>query len=133
MGKLTKRSELKKLTVMEKLITLGFMQYYTCDNETLKECVVLSETQVAGIDQIKTELNMFRKQRAIVFDDIVNENEEDVRFSIKIFKRDLEHLSKFLLLCKEGKNTIEKALFEPLKNYIETLKETIEVLTAYFD
>lgn len=133
MGKLTKRSELKKLTVMEKLITLGFMQYYTCDNETLKECVVLSETQVAGIDQIKTELNMFRKQRAIVFDDIVNENEEDVRFSIKIFKRDLKHLSKFLLLCKEGKNTIEKALFEPLKNYIETLKETIEVLTAYFD
>lgn len=133
MEKLTKRSELKKLTAMEKLITLGFMQYYTCNNTVLKECVMLNETQVAGIEQIKTELKLFQKQRAIVFEDIVNEKEENVRFSIRIFKRDLEHLSKFLTLCKEGKNTIEKVLFEPLKGYIETLKETLEVLNAYLE
>ena len=126
------RSSLKKLVAMGKLITAGFMNYYACDNPILEDCI-LHETQVDGIDQIKTEMKLFRKQRAIAFDDLVREREENVRSALNVFERDIEHLTKFLKLCREGKNEIERVLFEPLNEYIETLKETIRVLKAYFE
>lgn len=126
------KSNLKKLVAMGKLITAGFMNYYVCDNPILKECA-LNETQVDGIDQIKTEMRLFRNQRSVAFDDLVNEREENVRSALNVFEQDIKHLTKFLKLCREGSNEIERALFEPLNEYIETLKETIEVLKAYFE
>lgn len=126
------KSNLKKLVAMGKLITVGFMNYYVCDNSILKECT-LNETRVDGIDQIKTEMKLFRKQRTVTFDDLIHEREENVRSALNVFEQDIKHLTKFLELCKEGKNEIERILFEPLNEYIETLKETIEVLKAYFE
>lgn len=126
------KSNLKKLVAMGKLITVGFMNYYVCDNSILKECT-LNETQVDGIDQIKTEMKLFRKQRTVTFEDLIHEREENVRSALNVFEQDIKHLTKFLELCKEGKNEIERILFEPLNEYIETLKETIEVLKAYFE
>ncbi len=124
------KSSLKKLVAMGKLITAGFMNYYACDNEALKECV-LNEKQVDGIDQIKTEMKMFRKQREVAFNDLVNENEKEVRSSLNIFEQDIKHLTKFLQLCRKGKNEIEKALFEPLSEYVDVLKETVERFAEY--
>lgn len=126
------KSNLKKLVAMEKLITIGFMHYCVCDNPILEECV-LKEIQVDGIDQIKTEVKLFQKQRTVAFDDLVHEKRENVRSALNVFEQDIKHLTKFLKLCKEGKNEIERALFEPLNEYIEMLKETIEVLKAYFE
>lgn len=126
------KSNLKKLVAMEKLITVGFMHYYACDNPILKECV-LNETQVDGIDQIKTEMKMFLKQRVVAFDDLAHEREKNIRSALNVFEQDIRHLTKFLKLCREGKNEIERVLFEPLNEYIEILKETIEMLKAYFE
>lgn len=126
------KSNLKKLVAMGKLITVGFMGYYACDSLILKDCV-LNETLVDGIDQIKAEMKLFQKQRTITFDDLVHEGNENICYALKVFEKDIEHLTKFLKLCREGKNEIERALFEPLIDYIETLKETIEVLKAYFE
>ena len=33
------KSNLKKLVAMEKLITVGFMHYYACDNPILRVCI----------------------------------------------------------------------------------------------
>lgn len=126
------KSNLKKLVAMEKLIAVGFMHYCACDNPILEECV-LNETQVDGIDQIKTEMKMFLKQRAVTFDDLAHEREENIRSALNVFEKDIKHLTKFLKLCREGKNEIERVLFEPLNEYIEILKETIEILKAYFE
>lgn len=126
------KSNLKKLVAMGKLITAGFMNYYACDNPILEDCV-LNETQADGIDQIKTEMKLFQKQRTVAFDDLVYEREENVRSALNVFEQDIRHLTKFLKLCREGKSEIEKVLFEPLNEYIETLKETIEVLKTYFE
>ena len=125
-------NQLKKLTAMEKLITCGFLTYKTCDNEYLKESV-LTETQVEGIDQIKTEIKMFIKQRDVAFQDLVKENQDLVTSSIKIFKRDLDHLKKFLDVCKRGENQIEKTLKPILEEYIPELQNTIEVLEEALD
>lgn len=126
------KSNLKKLVAMEKLITVGFMHYYACDNPILEECV-LKENQVDGIDQIKTEMKMFLKQRTVAFDDLTHEREENIRSALNVFEQDIKHLTKFLELCREGKNEIERVLFEPLNEYIEILKETIEILKTYFE
>lgn len=126
------KSNLKKLVAMEKLIAVGFMHYYACDNPILEECV-LKETQVDGVDQIKTEMKMFLKQRNVAFDDLAHEREENVRSALNVFEQDIKHLTKFLKLCREGKNEIERVLFEPLNEYIEILKETIEILKVYFE
>lgn len=126
------KSNLKKLAAMGKLITVSFMHYYVCDNPILEECV-LKEIQVDGIDQIKTEMKLFQKQRTVAFDDLVHEKRENARSALNVFEQDIKHLTKFLKLCKEGKNEIERALFEPLNEYIEMLKETIEVLKVYFE
>lgn len=125
------KSNLKKLVAMGKLITAGFMNYYACDNPILKECI-LNETRVDGIDQIKTEMKLFQKQRSVAFDDLIREEDKNICYALGVFEKDIAHLSKFLKLCREGKNEIERALFEPLNEYIETLKETIEVLKVYF-
>lgn len=115
------RSNLKKLVAMGKLITVGFMNYYACDNSILGD-TVLDETQ---IDELKTEIKLFQKQRSVALDNLI---QESVRSALNVFEQDIKHLTKFLKLCREGKNEIERILFEPLNEYIETLKETIEVL-----
>lgn len=122
------KSNLKKLVAMGKLITIGFMSYFVCDNPILKDCI-LNETLVDEVDRIKAEMKLFREQRAIAFDDLVHEREENIRSALNVFEKDIKHLTKFLKLYREGKNEIERALIE----YIETLKETIEVLKAYFE
>ena len=78
-------------------------------------------------------MKMFLKQRVVAFDDLAHEREENIRSALNVFEQDIKHLTKFLKLCREGKNEIERVLFEPLNEYIEILKETIEILKACFE
>ena len=126
------KSNLKKISAMEATISIWFKHKQFCNNDHFKECV-LSETQVDGIDKIKTEMKMFDRQIEVVFQDLADNEQKDIKHTLDIFENDRNDLKKFLEICKVGNSTVEKSLKEPLSTWIEQLNNYITFLKAALD
>lgn len=116
-------NQLKKLNAIHK----GIMAFVA--GEVVEKAGELSEGWNKGeriqhnSDSLRGQINIFQRQLPNTLNAIENEDRDLIKKSLGMYKKDREKL-KFDI----QNDRIKKELFEPLKEYIESLNDWIVVL-----
>lgn len=116
-------NQLKKLNAIHK----GIMAFVA--SEVVEKAGELSEGWNKGehvqhnSDSLRGQINIFQRQLPNTLKAIENEDEDLIKKSLEMYKKDREKL-KFDI----QNDRIKKELFDPLKEYIESLNDWIAVL-----
>lgn len=117
-------NQLKKLNAMHKLTMLTIQGAVV-----LKEGCKIYEGWKKGdhiqhtSDSLLGQIKIFERQTLKVYESLEKEDRDFIKTSLDMYEKDKEKL-KFNI--KNDK--IDKHLFKPLKDYIDLLKEVIEML-----
>ncbi len=116
-------NQLKKLNAIHK----GIMVFVA--GEVVERAGELSEGWGKGehvqhsSDSLKGQINIFQRQLPNTLKAIENEDRDLIKKSLEMYKKDREKL-KFDI----QKDKIRKELFDPLREYIESLNDWISIL-----
>lgn len=114
---------LMKLNVYHNLIMQRIAGDILLKVGELKECWKKGDHIQHTSDSLEGQIKLFNKQLDILIHNIENEDEKLIRNSLSTYKNDrnkLKHNSQY--------DRVHKELFGPLKEYIESLNNVIDLL-----